>query len=62
MREFKCNRFFVQQDEFNLSELISEGISFATIQEARDWVKRNDPNDEFAYNIYKIDAEIVESA
>jgi hypothetical protein len=59
MREFKCHRYFIQQQEHNLSELIAEGISFATLDEAKRWIESDDPEKKYAYNIYEIKAEVV---
>lgn len=58
MREFKCNRYFVQQDEQTLSELIADGISFETLDEAKLWIDKTDPRKEFAYNVYLIKTEV----
>lgn len=49
------SKYFVQAEENSLYELFDMQHGFDSLEEAKAWIKDEDPKLEYAWNIYSVD-------
>lgn len=60
--DLSCRRYYVDSDQTrNLPDLIISGDWFDSKHEAQQHIEREDPKNEFAWDIYEVTINCVES-
>jgi hypothetical protein len=59
VKNLATTKYFIQKDEKTLHELFDCQDGFRTLSEAQDWIKQDDPKEEFAWAVYLVEVREV---